>query len=160
MKTRIIHTKIWRDGYFSELNRTEKLLFIYLITNPYIGLSGIYELPDKYIKIELGLSQKELDKTKAKFEKDKKFKFYKSYVIVINVNRYQAFIGEKNERAKEKELELLPTEVLDTLSIPYRYPIDSPSNKKSIINNKKLISNNKKLEIKKKKLIDKISVPF
>jgi len=139
MKTRIIHTKFWSDGYINSLNRLEKLAFIYLITNDQIGLSGIYELPDNKALFETGLNQVEWESVKTKFQADGKFGFCNGWVKIINVDKYQQFSGEKNEIAKKREISIVSKDILDTLSIPYRYPIDTPNNKKSIISNKKSI---------------------
>lgn len=115
------------------------------MTNDRVNISGIYELPDKTIKSDLELSQLELEKIKEKFHNDKKYMFFNGWVKIININRYQNYTGEKNNICRDKEIELSPPELqTDTLSIPYRYPIDSPSNKKSEINNQKLVISNKK----------------
>lgn len=148
MKARIIHTKFWTDGYISSLNRAEKMAFIYLLTNEHIGLSGIYELPDNIFAFECGLSLTEIEEIKKKFISDNKFNFYKGWVKVCNTDKYQNFSGEKNDIAREKEIKLINTDILDTLSIPYRYPIDTHgipliiNNQYSVTSNKKSIKNN------------------
>lgn len=135
MKTRIVHTKIWSDGWFLSLSRASKVLFLYLITNERIGLSGIYEIPEGKIMYETGLTSSDLEQ--AKKDISEKATFYKDWVKIHNIDRYQSFTGSKNEIAKEKEIKQISPEVIDTLSIPYRYPIDSLSNHKSEIRNKK-----------------------
>lgn len=143
MKTRIIYTKFWTDDYTSDLNHKEKLVFLYLISNDKIGLCGTYELPDKHIKVDLDLTQIELDEIKKKFTKDNKFIFYKGWIKIINIDKYNQFTGEKNEVAKNRELLLVPEHLssnqypIDTVSIKEGYPIDTP-----IINNH---NHNKKL---------------
>ncbi len=149
MKTRILYTKFWQDHYVCSLNIKEKLVFLYLLTNEKVNLCGIYELSDKVVKMDLEITQSELDKIKQKFINDKRFIFYNGWVKIINGNKYNNFSGEKNEIAKQKELNFIPLELLnDTLSIPYRYPSDSLNNhnhnQKSIINNP--LINNKKSE--------------
>lgn len=133
MKTRVIHTKFWQDSYIADLNPTEKLLFIYLLTNAYINLSGVYECSARIIQFETGLSSSQIENSKDKFQSDNKFIFFEDWVKVVNIEKYQNYKGAKNEIAKKRELEHVP----DTLSIPYRYPIDSTRNKKSKIRNKK-----------------------
>ena len=41
-KHRYIKTKFWDDSYIIELNPHEKLLFLYLITNPLTNIAGVY----------------------------------------------------------------------------------------------------------------------
>lgn len=135
MKTRIVHTKIWSDSWFLSLSRASKILFLYLITNERIGLSGIYEIPEGKIMYETGLTSSDLEQ--AKKDISEKATFHRDWVKIHNIDRYQSFTGSKNEIAKEKEIKQISPEVIDTLSIPYRYPIDSLSNHKSEIRNKK-----------------------
>jgi hypothetical protein len=122
MKTRIIQTKIWRDLYFVSLSQLEKLLFLYLITNEKINLIGIYELTDREILFDTGIKEEELEKAKKKFTLDKKIYFSGEWVKIINYDKYNAYIGEKNETAKEKELSFVPKNIID-----YEYPIDGVS---------------------------------
>lgn len=134
MKARIVHTKIWDDNWFLSLSRSSRLLFLYLITNQSIGLSGVYELPDSKIIYQTGLNSTELEQ--GKIDLKEKVGFYNGWVKIHNVEKYQQFRGPKNEKAKENEIKLVPKAIIDTLSIPYRYPIDSTSNQYSVISNK------------------------
>jgi len=130
MKTRIIYTKFWHDNYISDLSIKEKLLFIYLTTNEQVNICGIYELPDKYIKFDLGLKQSELNKMKQKFMEDNKFIFINGWIKVVNHDIYNKFVGEKNNVAKEKELALIPIKIK-----VFRYPINSVSTNGDTLNN-------------------------
>lgn len=135
MKTRIVHTKIWTDQFFVELSRAGKLLFLYILTCPENNISGCFELPDRKMLFDTGLNNTELEQ--AKVELNTKVSFIHGWVVVHNSTKYQQYKGPKNEKARQKELELTPPLVKDTLSIPYRYPIDSTRNQKSEIRNKK-----------------------
>jgi hypothetical protein len=66
MRTRNIHTRMWEDEFFVKLDKTSKIVFIYLFTNQRIGLSGIYTITDRTICFDVGLGQNELDKVKLK----------------------------------------------------------------------------------------------
>ncbi len=55
-KQRIVNTKFWDDSYITRLTPTEKLLFLYLITNPLTNISGVYELPLKRVAFDTGFS--------------------------------------------------------------------------------------------------------
>jgi len=130
MKTRLVYTKFWHDNYISELTAKEKLLFIYLITNEKINLCGIYELPDKYIKFDLGFTQSELNKMKDKFMQNGKFIFLDGWVRIINFSGYNSFTGEKNEIAKQKELSQIPQKIIE-----YQYLLDRVSSNLDTLNN-------------------------
>lgn len=133
MKTRIVYTKIHEDDYFRGLSDREQCFFFFLLTNEKINLCGMYQCPDWYI---LGLkpawSKKALEAMKNRFMGDKKFIFLDGWVRVVNYEKYNMFTGEKNEIACNRELLSVPEGLknynLDTLSMDYRYPIDSPSN--------------------------------
>lgn len=140
MKTRIIQTKIWKDNYYGELNRVEKLLFIYLLTNEKVNLCGMYELSDREIKFDLDLNEAELQEAKAHLQQDGKFIFLNGWVRIINYDKYNSYTGDKNETAKEKELKLIPIELKE-------YPIDSVSTILDSLNNHKSEIINKKSEI-------------
>ena len=114
MKTRIIHTRFWKDDYISNLNRTEKIIFIYLITNESLNMCGIYELPDKYICLDVGVTQPELTKAKQKFHKDNKIIFIKGWIKIVNHDKFNSYGKGMQEKALEKELSILPTYITDT----------------------------------------------
>lgn len=150
MKTRILHTKMWEDEFFAELTPTEKLLFIYYITNLRIGLTGIYELSDRIISFETGLNRDQIEKTNEKFQTAGKIFFNGNWIFVRNANKLGGYNGEKISKAMENEVSLIPTaiyeyfskvlEKTDTLSEGYdgvSVKSDTPINHKSeIINHK------------------------
>lgn len=150
MRTRMIHTKVWKDEYFGELNRVEKLLFIYLLTNDKANICGIYELSDREIKFDLDITEPELQEAKAHFQRDGKFVFHNSWVRVINYEKYNPYTGSKNESAKESELKLCPIQLLEYPIDRVSTILDSPTNTNTI---SKSISNTKEyllsLEAKK-----------
>lgn len=112
MKARIIHTKIWQDSFVAELNPTEKLVFIYLITNERINIVHCYECPERVIAFETGVGRDVVASTKAKLQEAGKIRCYKDWVQLLNGDRYQQFTGEKNELAKQREIKLMPDDVL------------------------------------------------
>lgn len=141
MEARVLHTRFWTDEYINSLSIKERYFFLYLITNERVNIAGVYELPDIYIQAATSLKPAEIQKLKQKFQQDGKFIFYKSWVRIVNADKYQTYRGEKNDAAREKQLSIAPQEILDDnrVSIEYRYPSDTPNNqnqnKKSIINN-------------------------
>jgi hypothetical protein len=100
---------------------------MYLFTNQYIGISGMYELSDRIIMFDTGLTLKELEACKE--ELAPKVSFIKGFVYVRNAEKYDPIRGEKNTllKAKQDELSLIPDEVVssfDAPSIPHQSPID------------------------------------
>jgi len=117
VKTRIIYTKIWKDSYFNGLNDSEQKTFLYLLTNERVNICGIYELPDKEKMFDLNFNKNKLAEIKKKFQDDNKFLFIGDWVTVINHEKYNKYLGEKNEVAKQRELDLVPKEVLNKETI-------------------------------------------
>lgn len=54
---RTICCELWTDEKVQALSAHEKLLFLYLITNPHSHMSGIYYLPKAFIQHELNLGR-------------------------------------------------------------------------------------------------------
>jgi hypothetical protein len=109
VKTRIIHTKIWEDDFFVNLSRASKLLFVYLISNSRINLSGFFELPDRVITFDTGLTNKELEDSKK--ELIPKAVFYKGWVYIKNAQHLGGYKGEKNDKASKNEKSLIPSDI-------------------------------------------------
>lgn len=113
MKTRKIHSKIWQDDWFYSLSIESKLLFIYLISNQYIGITGTYELAPRVIMFETGLTKKQWDN--SIYELSPKVIVYKNWVQVAKAEYYDPIRGENNTlwKTRQKELDMIPQEVIE-----------------------------------------------
>lgn len=116
-----------------DLSRESRLLFVYLLTNQYINISGVFELPDRVIMFETGLTETQLEQGKSDLAG--KVLFKDGWVRVFNVDQYNSYRNSpKNEIAYKREIESAPPQVVDT-SIDTS--IHTPINHKSeIINHK------------------------
>lgn len=132
MRTRIIHTKIWKDEYIANLTLSEKMLFFYLLTNEKVNIIHCYELSEREISFDTGIDRGIIAKAKVKFEKDNKMKFFKDYIFLINANKYETYTGEKNEEAKRKLIKEMSESVLDWYNNIKDTPIDTPIDRVSI----------------------------
>lgn len=144
MKTRIIYTKFWEDEFILSLTPKEKCLYSFYLTNSNVGLTGIYEIAKHLVSVFTGLTANEIEVANQKFMKANKILFHDSWVKIVNAEKYQQFTGTLNEKAKEKEMELIPNTVLeelDTLYMEYEGVstiVDTLNNQKSeIINQNK-----------------------
>ncbi len=90
-KKRYVNTQFWRDSYVSNLDPSEKLLFLYLITNPDTNISGIYQVPLKIIAVDTGFDKEMIIKILARFERDGKIKYEDGWIALKN------FIKNQNE---------------------------------------------------------------
>lgn len=126
MKTRIIYTKIWEDDFFSALSLSQKALFMYFITNPRIGQTGIYEISDRIITFETGATNAQLNEVKDIFTKANKVLFRDGWVKVVNTNKYNTYTGDNNDKARIKEEEGIPNVVISSFDTPPE-GVDTPS---------------------------------
>ena len=132
---RSIPSDVWQTPEFRELKPNAKLVWLYLRTSPHSHLSGLYALPVSYIAHETGLELDEIKDVMADL-KGAKLADYDSRNELVWVS---GMAGSNGWSAKIKVAiasqatlfansslvkEYLGT--IDTLSIPYRYPIDTP----------------------------------
>lgn len=87
----------------------------------------MYELSDRIIIFDTGLTLKELETCKE--ELSSKISFYKGFVYVRNAEKYDPIRGENNTLLKTKDSEflLIPDEIkkyFDAPSMPHRSPSD------------------------------------
>lgn len=127
---RTIHTKMWRDSWYSELDVEGKLLWVYLITNQAASLTGIYHLPIRYAAFETGLGPERVETLLAQFVLSGKIEYENEIVWIHKMRKYQAQ-NESSPKIKpriEKDLAEIPDckikrmyieqYSIDTISIP------------------------------------------
>lgn len=69
MSYKTIQESFWTDPKVRQLSPTDKLLFLYLITNPHAHYSGLYYLPVSFMSEELGLSVRQINEGLANLER-------------------------------------------------------------------------------------------
>lgn len=145
MKTRIIQTRFWDDEFVFNASKDAKLLYIYLLTSQYINISGIFQLDERKIAFETGLTPKEFERAKEEIVSANKVIFYKGWVKVFNAEKNNGYKNSPlNQVAYERELSLIPQCVLDYFNSSIDTSIDSSmhtNHKSEIINNKYKIIN-------------------
>jgi hypothetical protein len=127
-KKRYINTRFWDDQYVSNLDPTEKLLFLYFLTNQRTDICGIYEIPLKSIAVDTGIDKEMVVKIINRFTKDKKIFYILGWVFIKNFTKHQA-VNPKIEEGIKRSLSEVPNNVLakireiqgikDSLSIDY-----------------------------------------
>jgi hypothetical protein len=65
-KQRVVNTRFWDDDYIMELGPTEKLVFLYVLTNPLTDLCGAYQITLKRISFDTGLRRKKASRDPGK----------------------------------------------------------------------------------------------
>ena len=90
-KLRSVSTAFWSDPFIEELTPSEKLLFLYLVTNEKTNMLGIYEASIKKISFETGINKETVTKALKGFESLNKVKYLNNYVILVNFMKHQNF---------------------------------------------------------------------
>lgn len=106
-KRRSVQTRFWEDPFVEELSPSEKLLFIYLLTNSQTNLIGIYEVSLKRIAYDTGLNKDTIEKAFKRFEKFGKAIYIDNYVILPNFLKNQS-LNNNMQRGAIKEWEDVP----------------------------------------------------
>lgn len=88
-KLRSVNTKFWEDPFIEELRPEEKLIFLYLLTNPMTNMLGIYEVSIKRISYDTGLTSERVEKSLKIFESKGKVIFKDNYVVLPNFLKNQ-----------------------------------------------------------------------
>jgi DnaD/phage-associated family protein len=85
---RNIHTRIWADAWFSELKPDEKLLFVYLFSNPNASVCGMYEMPKRNMALDTGLPVDRVSQILDTFTVSGKVFYENGIVWVVNLKKY------------------------------------------------------------------------
>lgn len=120
---RKIHTQIWSDPFFSELESDKKIFYLYILTNERTRQCGIYEISKKHIAFDLGITIDKVSKLIYYFTSVGKIKFSDSTneIAVKNWAKYNYSTSPKVVKCIESELKLVKNRVL----IEYIYSIDT-----------------------------------
>lgn len=87
---RQIHTHIWKDSWFVDLEPDYKLLFIYLFSNERANLAGLYDLSPRVIAFETGVPLEAVKSALDYFEEAGKIQRDGSMIWVKHLLRYNA----------------------------------------------------------------------
>lgn len=104
---RLVNTNFWKDTYVIDLTPTEKLLFLYFLTNPRTSLSGVYEISTREVAFDTGIPEVQVEKALVKFVADEKMYFERGWIVLRNFVRHQRF-NESIRAGVYKSISLLP----------------------------------------------------
>jgi len=88
-KQRVVNVKFWDDTYVMKLDPTEKLLFLYFLTNPLTNISGVYEISLRRISFDTGIDSDMVLNIFKRLENDKKIVYRDGWVYIINFIKNQ-----------------------------------------------------------------------
>lgn len=125
MAYRPINTEIWKDDYMLDLSSTEKLLFIYLLTNDFTTQAGIYKLSMNHAAMETGLSQEQMLSCLQKFHADGKiiYNLPTKEIAILNWRKYNENKSFKTMKRVQDELATVKEPVLVLFLYDPRKPL-------------------------------------
>ena len=112
MKTRIVYTKIWKDGWFGKLEPIEQNIFWYLLTNENTNILALFELPPKQIAFDTNAPAKDVETALQRFHADGKIDRFWDYILMVNAHKYETYTGYKNSVQKLSLLSAMGDEAL------------------------------------------------
>jgi hypothetical protein len=86
---RLVNTNFWKDTYIIDLDPTQKLLFLYFLTNPRTSLAGVYEISLREVAFDTGIDRDMVEKILNKFCADGKMYYAKGWLVLRNFVKHQ-----------------------------------------------------------------------
>lgn len=122
-KQRVVKDEIWDDDWFYDLDPTEKLVWLFLLTNPRNNIAGVFKLNRRWGANSCGLDKDIFETILRRFEVENKIIIYSEWIILINFHKHQS----KNPKVEKGVLRIiaeLPKEIanllpMDSLCIAY-----------------------------------------
>lgn len=90
---RYIDVSFWDDAWIQDLDPSEKLVYMYLLTNPLTNIAGVYQLTRKRICFDTGFTSETIGHILQKFESAKKVYTFNEYIILKNWCKHQKVEG-------------------------------------------------------------------
>lgn len=132
-KQRYINTKFWDDNFIIDLDPIEKLLFLYVLTNPLTNISGIYEISLRRISFDTGIDSEMVLKMLSRFENSQKMKYSDGWIALKNFVKHQS-LNPKIEKGIEIEKKRAPEKLVKWVENSLCIAYDSLSDLNSNIN--------------------------
>ena len=124
------------DGFTPE----DKYFYLYLLTNPHTNLCGCYEISMKQISDEMGYTKETIEKLIDRMERTHRkivFSPETKEILIINWYKHNWTTSDKFMLSLQNTIEKIKNDGFktyltalaegkqDTVSIPYRYPMDT-----------------------------------
>lgn len=107
-KQRLVDTCFWDDGYIILLDPSEKLLFLYLLTNPLTAVCGVYEISMRRLAFDTGFEADTVKRILDRFERDNRCIYRDGWIAMRNWIKHQIPGSPKIQRGIEIQLEKVP----------------------------------------------------
>lgn len=137
---RSVQMNFWTDTKIADNFTTdEKLLYLYLLTNPHTNLCGCYEISINQMSAEIGFKKETIKRMLERLQNEHQSVIYSEEtkeVLLLNWHKYNWTSSEKFKKPLMKEISMIKeksfrtylekiSEGEDTVSIPYPYGSDT-----------------------------------
>jgi hypothetical protein len=117
MKTRIIYPQLWLDTDFAQCSVDSQLLCLFLVSNPYLGLSRYTRISDRQISFHTSLTGKKLQSAKQELSKIGWFYFEGEWIYHNHSIAYVDYEGrDRVLDSKNEEISKVPEEIKDVFN--------------------------------------------
>lgn len=89
-KQRIIKDEIWDDNWFYDLSPNEKLVWLFLLTNPRCNIAGIYKMSVRWAAQLLNISEADVAIILENFKKEDKVRMFGNWIFLPNFVKHQS----------------------------------------------------------------------
>lgn len=137
---RQVYMKFWNEDpkVVEDFTPEDKYFYLYLLTNPHTTLTGVYEISDKTMARETGYNEETVKRLRERMERVHHVICYEPVtreILIPNWHRYNWTSSDKLIAAVLGQLKLIKCDDFrkyieglangDTVSIPYRYTMDT-----------------------------------
>ena len=141
---RNVHVSFWNDTkIIDEMTPEDRYFMLYILSNPHTNQVGCYEISIRDISKETGYTEESVKKLLDRFEKKLKVARYSKKtkeLLILNWHKYNWTTSPKVKACIEKELKTVKNkdfkEFINTICIPYIYPMYTQNKKKKKNKNK------------------------
>jgi hypothetical protein len=112
---RSVNCCYWTDEWIETLKTDQKLLFLYLLTNPLSNILGIYKISLNRIAFETGITIETVTKHLKVFESLKKVFYLFGHIIIVNHLKHQA-LNPNMMKNVMKDYKDLPNDLKDKIN--------------------------------------------
>lgn len=120
---RKVHVSFWGDAFVHSLKESEKLFFMYLLTNEKTSQCGIYEITKQKISFDLGYSIDRVSKLLKYFISKGKIR-YNEQTFELAVKNWIKYNGSESPKVKA-HINQEFSKVKDKVLIQYLYSTDT-----------------------------------
>ena len=124
-KLRSVSTSFWSDPFIEDLSPSEKLLYLYFITNDKTNMLGIYELSIKKISFETGVPKETVSKALELFESKGKVKYVENYIVLTKFMKHRNFNTNMKKSAIDCHNNLPKSLKINGVNLSLTDPIES-----------------------------------